>query len=164
MAVLAIDRPADVDVQLLEVDVECLGDVAHDGADELALGVALFACLYVLLGDTALGEIDVALVAVDAEDHDGLLAADLDERGHGADAAAAAAAGGLGSDGALDEISVCKGITKASVGAEQGREERMCSKHHVYSVEIKRGRPCGSGIRVKITCCVEPKFESESVT
>lgn len=59
--------------------------MAHDRVDELALVVALLAGLDILLGDAALAEIDVALLLVDTEDHDGLLAPDLDEAADAAD-------------------------------------------------------------------------------
>jgi len=88
VAVLAVQRPADVNVEVLEIEAHGLGDVAHDGVDELGLVEAILAGLDIFFCDAALGEVDVALVAVDAEDHDGFLAADLEERGDGADAAA----------------------------------------------------------------------------
>jgi len=113
VAVLAVERPANALVEGLEVDLERLGDVAHDGVHELGFVVPVLAGLRLLLGDTALGEIDVPLVTVDTEHDGGLLAADLDEGGDGADAAA----GELGEeDHALDVVVLEQGDVRAHVG------------------------------------------------
>ena len=113
MAVLAVQRPSDALVERLEVDPEGLGNVAHDRVDELGLVVPVLAGVRLLLGDPALGEVDVALVAVDAEHDGGLLAADLDEGGDGADAAA----GELREeDHALDVVVLEEGDVGAHVG------------------------------------------------
>jgi hypothetical protein len=113
VAVLAVERPANALVERLEVDLEGLGDVAHDGVHELGLVVPILAGVRLLLGDTALGEVDVPLVAVHTEHDGGLLAADLDERGDGANAAA----GKLGEeDHALDIVVLEQGDVRAHVG------------------------------------------------
>lgn len=112
MAVLAVERPANPLVERLKVDLERLGDVAHDGVHELGLVVPVLARVRLLLGDAALGKVDVALVAVDTEHDGGLLAANLDEGGDGADTAA----GELGEeDHALDVVVLEQGDVRAHV-------------------------------------------------
>jgi hypothetical protein len=113
VAVLAVEWPANPLEERLEVDVERLRDVAHDGVHELRLVILVLACVRLLLGDPALGEVDVALVAVDTEHDGGLLAADLDEGGDGADSTA----GQLGEeDHALDVVVLQEGDVRAHVG------------------------------------------------
>jgi hypothetical protein len=113
VTVLAVERPANPLVERLEVDFERLRNVAHDRVHELGFVVLVLACVRLLLGDPALGEVDVALVAVDTEYDGGLLAADLDEGGDGADATA----GQLGEeDHALDVVVLQEGDVRAHVG------------------------------------------------
>ncbi|KAJ0969835.1 hypothetical protein J5N97_022712 [Dioscorea zingiberensis] len=87
--------------------------MAHDRMDELALVVVLLAGLDALLVDMALGDIDLPLLAIKAEDHDKLQVADLDETANAPDAAA----GGLGvEDHALDVVVLVEGDVGAHVG------------------------------------------------
>lgn len=79
VAVLFKEGPGDDRVDVVHVAVGAVGDVAHDGVDRLALVVAVLALDDVLGRDAALGEVDVALVLVDAHDDDDLVAADADE-------------------------------------------------------------------------------------
>ena len=80
---------------------------------KLALIEPLLAALDVLLGDAALAEIDIALLLVDAEHHDGLDAADLDEAAD----APNAAAGELGEENhALDVVVLEERDVGAAVG------------------------------------------------
>lgn len=97
----------------LKVNPEGLGHMAHDGVNELALVVPLLAGLNIFLRHPALAEIDVALLLVDPEDHDGLDAADLDEAADGPDPAARE----LGEeDHALDVVVLEQGNVGAHVG------------------------------------------------
>jgi len=105
MAKLFVQRPADHDIELLQGHVDPFRDVSHDAMDlsficcfesrstahvpstyRLGLVVALFASRNVLVGDTALGQINVALVLVYSEDNDDLFTAHADELLDGADA------------------------------------------------------------------------------
>lgn len=72
----------------LEIEQHCLSDMAHDRVDKLALVVALLAGLDVFLGDPALAEVDVTLLAVHPEDHHRLLPAHLYEAADAPDPAA----------------------------------------------------------------------------
>lgn len=59
VAVLLVQGPGNGLVELLDGDVDLLGDVAHDGMYHLALVVTLLTLDDILGGDTTLREIDV---------------------------------------------------------------------------------------------------------
>lgn len=113
MDILAVEGPSDMNIEVLKVKAHGLRDMAHDGMNKLALIVPLLAGLDILLGDTALREIDVALLAINTENHDRLLAANLDETANAADTAA----GELGEeDHALNVVVLEEGDVCAHVG------------------------------------------------
>jgi len=60
VTVFLVKGPAYRLVQLLDRDQRLLGNVAHDGVDDLALVVALFAANDILGGDSALRQIDIS--------------------------------------------------------------------------------------------------------
>eukprot|EP00968_Pinguiococcus_pyrenoidosus_P006698 scaffold442_cov268-Pinguiococcus_pyrenoidosus.AAC.106 len=72
VAVLAIQRPAHLLVQLLEEHPLLLGHLTQDHVHGLGLLVALVALGDVLRRHSALGEVDVALLLVDSKHHDAL--------------------------------------------------------------------------------------------
>lgn len=87
--------------------------MAHDRMHELTLIKPLLAALDILLGNTPLAEINVALLLVDTKDHDGLDAADFDKA---ADAPNAAAGQLREEDHALDIVVLQESDVRAAVG------------------------------------------------
>lgn len=63
----------------LQIDFHRLSNMAHDRVNELALIKPMYARDNILFRHPPLAEIDVALVSLDADDHDGLYVADLNE-------------------------------------------------------------------------------------
>lgn len=79
VAVFLIEGPSYRLVELLDGDQSLLGDVTHDRVDDLALVVTLLATNDILGGDTTLGQIDITLLLVDAENDDDLVAANTNQ-------------------------------------------------------------------------------------
>mmetsp|Transcript_15773 Transcript_15773/g.49582 ORF Transcript_15773/g.49582 Transcript_15773/m.49582 type:complete len:212 (-) Transcript_15773:116-751(-) len=83
--VLLVQGPTHVRVKLLHISPRGLRHVPEDGVHHLGLVVLLLAGGNVLRGHAPLGKINVPLLLVHTEDHNRLLAPDLDELGDGAD-------------------------------------------------------------------------------
>ena len=88
LAKVARQRPGDLFVEVLELDVSHLGDVAEQRVHSFGLGVFLVGLDDVLGRDAALREVDVALLLVDAQHDDKLDAADANQFRDRADATA----------------------------------------------------------------------------
>jgi hypothetical protein len=79
VAVLLVERPAYRLVQLLHRSLRLLRHVAHDGGDHLALVVPFLALDHIFGRDTSLGQINVALLFVHAQNDNDFVATHADE-------------------------------------------------------------------------------------
>lgn len=79
VSVFPVERPGDGLVQVLDGDLNLLGNVSHYGMDDLALVVPLIALDDVLWRHSTLGEIDVPLLLVDSEDDNDLVSSHADK-------------------------------------------------------------------------------------
>lgn len=79
VAVFLVEGPSYCLVKLLDGNKSLLSNVAHNRVDDLALVVTLLATNDILGGHTTLGQIDIALLLVDTENDDDLVATDTDQ-------------------------------------------------------------------------------------